>query len=100
MKYIYSAVFSEKNKKVYARVPDLDGCITTGKTLIDAMDQMADAMAAWLCNAEDENLPIPAPTPQLKIAHNNGDILSIIKAYHKSINFIIYRNIHIFRHII
>ena len=80
MKYTYTAVFTEKNKKVYARVPDLDGCITTGKDLIDAIEQMADAMAAWLCNAEDENLPIPAPTPQLKIAHNNGDILSIIKA--------------------
>ena len=80
MKYTYTAVFSEKNKKVYARVPDLDGCITTGKTLIDAMDQMADAMAAWLCTAEDENLPIPATTPQSKIAHNSGDMLSIIKA--------------------
>ncbi|MBQ7747260.1 MAG: type II toxin-antitoxin system HicB family antitoxin [Spirochaetia bacterium] len=80
MKYTYTAVFSEKNKKVYARVPDLDGCITTGKTLIDAMDQMADAMAAWLCTAEDENLPIPNPTPQSKIAHKSGDMLSIIKA--------------------
>ena len=80
MKYTYTAVFTEKKKKVYARVPDLDGCITTGKNLIDAIDQMADAMAAWLCTAEDENLPIPAPTPQSKIAHNTGDMLSIIKA--------------------
>ena len=61
-------------------MPDLDGCITTGKDLIDAIEQMADAMAAWLCTAEDENLQIPAPTPQSKIAHNNGDMLSIIKA--------------------
>ena len=80
MKYTYTAVFTEKNKKVYARVPDLDGCITTGKDLIDAIEQMADAMAAWLCTAEDENLPIPATTPQSKIAHNSGDMLSIIKA--------------------
>ena len=80
MKYAYTAVFTEKNKKVYARVPDLDGCITTGKDLIDAIEQMADAMAAWLCTAEDENLPIPATTPQSKIAHNSGDMLSIIKA--------------------
>ena len=80
MKYTYSAVFSEKNKKVYARVPDLDGCITTGKTLIDAMDQMADAMAAWLCTAEDENLAIPVQTVQAKIKHNKDDLLSLIKA--------------------
>ena len=80
MKYTFTAVFTEKKKKVYARIPDLDGCITTGKNLIDAMDQMADAMAAWLCTAEDENLQIPAPTPQSMIAHEDGDMLSIIKA--------------------
>jgi len=80
MKYTYTAIFTEKNKKIYARVPDLDGCITTGKNLIDAMDQIADAMAAWLCTAEDENLPIPIPTPQSKIAHNKGSLFSLIKA--------------------
>lgn len=49
MKYTYTAVFTEDGGKVYARVPDLDGCITTGKDLADAVDQMSDAMAAWLC---------------------------------------------------
>ena len=80
MKYTYTAVFTKKGNKVYAKVPDLDGCITTGKDLIDAMDQMADAMAAWLCTAEDENLSIPAPTVQAKIKHNKDDMLSLIKA--------------------
>ena len=80
MKYTYTAVFTKKGKKIYAKVPDLDGCITTGKDLIDAMDQMADAMAAWLCTAEDENLTIPAPTVQAKIKHNKDDMLSLIKA--------------------
>ena len=75
-----TAVFIKKGNKVYAKVPDLNGCITTGKDLIDAMDQMADAMAAWLCTAEDENLPIPAPTAQSKIKHNKDDMLSLIKA--------------------
>ena len=47
MKYTYTAVFAEKDGKVYARVPDLNGYITTGKDLSDAIEQMADAMAAW-----------------------------------------------------
>ena len=37
-------------------------------------------MVAWLCTTEDENHPIPAPTPQSKIVHNTGDMFSIIKA--------------------
>lgn len=80
MKYTYTAIFTVKGKKVYAKVPDLDGCVTTGKNLSDAIDQMTDAMAAWLCVAEDENLAIPAPTPQSQITHSEKDTISLIKA--------------------
>ncbi|MBR5966242.1 MAG: type II toxin-antitoxin system HicB family antitoxin [Treponema sp.] len=80
MKYVYSATFKEEDGKVYARTPDLDGCVTTGKDWADAIEQMSDAMAAWLCVAEDQGLPIPAPTPQHKIALEPGQVISIIKA--------------------
>lgn len=80
MKYTYTAVFTEKNGKVYARVPDLDGCITTGKNLSDAIDQITDAMSAWLCTAEDENIQIPSPTEQANIKHESNSELSLIKA--------------------
>ncbi len=80
MRYTYTAVFTEEGGKVYAKVPDLDGCITTGKDLADAIDQMSDAMAAWLCTAEDEDLNIPSPTPQKDISHDENTTLSLIKA--------------------
>ena len=80
MRYTYTAVFTEEGGKVYAKVPDLDGCITTGKDLADAIDQMSDAMAAWLCTAEDEDLDIPSPTPQKDIPHDGNTTLSLIKA--------------------
>ena len=80
MRYTYTAVFTEDDGKVYARVPDLDGCITTGKDLADAIDQMSDAMAAWLCTAEDESLEIPSPTPQKDIAREGNAVLSLINA--------------------
>ena len=47
MKYTYTAVFTNKNGKIYARIPDLNGCITTGSDLVDAIEQMEDAMSAW-----------------------------------------------------
>ena len=61
MKYIYTAVFTpnEDNTKFYARVPDLPGCITTGASLEDAINQITDAASGWLVVAEDEGLDIP-----------------------------------------
>ncbi len=81
MKYIYSAVFSksEDGSKVYARIPDLPGCITTGNSLMDAIEQITDAAAGWLVVAEDEGLPIADATPQEALAHNESDTFSLIQ---------------------
>lgn len=64
MQYIYTALFKpiEDGSGYYAKVPDLPGCITTGKNLPDAINQITDAMSAWLVVAEDEGEPIAAPT--------------------------------------
>ncbi|MGP1459285.1 MAG: type II toxin-antitoxin system HicB family antitoxin [Treponema sp.] len=78
MKYTYTAVFTERDGKVYARVPDLVGCITTGKDFADAQEQMKDALSAWLCVAEDEGLPISEPTPREKIERDEGELLSML----------------------
>ncbi|MBR4825795.1 MAG: type II toxin-antitoxin system HicB family antitoxin [Spirochaetaceae bacterium] len=80
MKYTYTALFKEENDKVFARIPDLDGCVTTGKNLSDAIDQITDALNGWLCVAEDEKLPIPKPTPQIKIRCADDEIISLVKA--------------------
>lgn len=80
MRYLYSAVFtpSEDEGKVYARVPDLPGCITTGSSLQDAILQITDAASGWLVVAEDNSMPIPPATPQADIEHASSDILSVI----------------------
>lgn len=80
MKYIYTAVFSTGDDgKVYARVPDLPGCISTGKNLQDAINQISDAAAGWLTVAEDEGLPIYEPTSQKDIPHESNDELTFIQ---------------------
>ena len=79
MRYVFTATFKVDGNKVYARVPDLPGCITTGKDIPDAISQITDAASGWLCVAEDEALPVSAPTPQAEIAHDPEDILSLIQ---------------------
>jgi predicted RNase H-like HicB family nuclease len=82
MLYIYTATFTpiEDGSGYYARVPDLPGCITTGKDIADAINQITDAMNAWLVVAEDENLPIAQPTPQDKLPAESGTVFSLITA--------------------
>ncbi|MDO5299953.1 MAG: type II toxin-antitoxin system HicB family antitoxin [Clostridia bacterium] len=81
MVYLYTAVLSpiEDGSGYYARVPDLPGCMTSGRSLADALSQITDAMSGWLCVAEDEALPISPPTPQADIPHDPGDICSLIQ---------------------
>jgi len=79
MKYIYSATFTIDNDKVYARVPDLPGCITTGKDLEDAIEQITDAASIWLVSAEDDNEDIPSASEQSALEHEDGSIYSLIQ---------------------
>ncbi len=81
MKYIYTATFtpSEDGNKFYARVPDLPGCITTGSSLGDAIDQITDAASGWLVVAEDNGDSINPPTPQDQIKVPEGTLKSLIQ---------------------
>lgn len=82
MKYIYTALFTpiEDGPGYYVKVPDLPGCITTGNSLSDAIDQITDAMSAWLVVAEDEGEPIAPPTPQEELSLDSDSICSLISA--------------------
>lgn len=63
MKAIYAALLEPLNGEGYAiRVPDVSGCVTTGKDLVEAMDNIQDALCGCLCVLEDEGQLIPPPT--------------------------------------
>ena len=66
MVYIYTAVFELQKDGIsyYAKVPDVPGCVTTGKDLSDALEQITDALSGCLVVAEDEGLEIAKPTAQ------------------------------------
>ena len=43
-------------------IPDIPGCVTTGRDLAEAIRAIADAANGCLCVLEDEQLPLPAPS--------------------------------------
>ena len=61
------------------RVPDMPGCITSGKTVIEAYEMIEDAANLWSCDIEIDGRPIPVATPYEKIEHQPGDILQVVK---------------------
>ncbi len=82
MKYIYTAIIvpEENNSGFFARVPDLPGCITTGKDFADAIEQITDAASIWLVDAEDDRPEeIISPTPQSAIEHPDNATLTLIQ---------------------
>ncbi len=80
MKYTYTATFTPKEdgSGFLCRVPDLPGCISSGKDLNDAIEMITDAASIWLVTAEDEKLDIAAPSPQNQLLSDPDTILSVI----------------------
>lgn len=67
MKYVYPAIFTEEDGQYLVSVPDLSGCHTFGDTLNEAIEMVRDAMAMWLCIAEDKKEEIPEPSLNLTV---------------------------------
>lgn len=59
MRYVYPVVFKQEENQYSVSVPDLDGCFTFGDSLFEAIEMARDAMAMWLCKAEDNNEVLP-----------------------------------------
>lgn len=80
MLYTYTAVISESDGIFYAKVPDVDGCMTTAKSLSEAIALITDALNLSLVVLEDEGIQPVSPTPQADIPHEPSDILTIVQA--------------------
>lgn len=86
MRYTFTAVITPEDGKCYVRVPDITGCVTTGKDIEDAVAQITDALSGCLVVWEDQGLTIPLATPQPEVPHDRADVLTLI-----SVDTIAYR---------
>ena len=57
------AIVIEKTATGYsAYVPDLPGCVTTGRDQVEAESEIKDAIRFHIDGMEEDGLPIPLPT--------------------------------------
>lgn len=57
----YVAKFIQHESGYHVEVPDLPGCFSQGETLEEAYEMIEDAIAMWICDAEDSCDEVPTP---------------------------------------
>lgn len=80
MKGVYAAILTRiPGENGYtARVPDVNGCITSGGNMLETLDNIRDALAACLCTLEDYDEPIPQASAPENIAHDAESIVALV----------------------
>ncbi len=87
-KYVYPAIFTpEKGGSYSVTFPDIEGCLTCGDDLNDALHMAKDALSLMLVHMEDEHEEIPVPTPIPRVVTKKGAFPTLIEA-----DTIVYRN--------
>ena len=60
MRYTMLIETGERNYSAY--LPDLPGCVATGKTIEEVRQRMQEAIELHLAGLREDGLPIPQPT--------------------------------------
>lgn len=60
MRYVMIIETGQRNYSAY--LPDLPGCVATGKTLEEVRERMREAIELHLAGMREDGLPIPKPT--------------------------------------
>ncbi len=63
----YTAIYAITNTGYSAHIPDLPGCIATGRTLELTKRRMREAVALHLRGMREDGEPIPRPTTQADV---------------------------------
>jgi predicted RNase H-like HicB family nuclease len=58
----YAMIIEKGERNFSAYVPDLPGCVATGKTLGEVKRRMSEAVELHLRGMREDGLPIPGPT--------------------------------------
>jgi predicted RNase H-like HicB family nuclease len=68
-RYPIQVFWSEADEGFIATVPDLPGCSAYGVTQVEAVNEVKDAIAAWIEAMTAAGNPIPLPTKAASALH-------------------------------
>ena len=78
--YVYPAIFHPNSDDGSYTVifPDLDGCITEGKTLGNAIYMAQDALRQWIDYLADKSLPIPEASTEVSCDKSEKEFVNYV----------------------
>ncbi len=80
--YCFPAVLTyEDGYEIAVTFPDLPGCATCGETEVEALNNAQEALGGHLWSMEENDLPIPAPTPLHNVGHEANECVTLVDVY-------------------
>lgn len=81
LEYVYPAIFHKNDDNSYTVIfPDLQGCITEGKSLGEAMKMAQSAVSQWLEYSKEKKLEIPQSSSLDDIETEAGEFVNLVRA--------------------
>ena len=62
----YVVIFEWADSNYSAYVPDLPGCISTGKTIVETEVNIREAIELYIDTLKEDDQPVPPPSIQSK----------------------------------
>ena len=78
MKYAFTAIFEPEDGGYVVSFPDIEGCITEGESVQEAIYMAQDALCVMLYDKEMEKQEIPVATNPCEIQVPEGAFASVI----------------------
>lgn len=79
MKYAYPAIIQVEADGLYSvEFPDIDGCVTSGSSLPDAIQMAEDALCLMLYDMEESGEAIPAPSDPKAVQAGTDALVSLV----------------------
>jgi predicted RNase H-like HicB family nuclease len=80
MEYVYPAIFAENQDGSFTiTYPDLQGCISEGKSLANAVYMAQAALTQWIEYLSETKQDIPKVSPIKAIELNDGEFINFIR---------------------
>lgn len=83
----------EFNEYYIAKIPMLKGCMSDGKTVKEALENIIDAKVSWICTLLEHSENIPEPKNKVEIIsilppYTENEIEEMNKSYEKMVELI------------
>lgn len=79
--YMFPAIFEAEENGISIFFPDLPGCLPCGETPEKAVSNAKEALKLHLYGMEEDQEPIPTPTPFYQLKTKPKQTLMLIEAY-------------------